>query len=90
MELDKEMIKELKEELKNISMFPCDAARCRFDEYQYFLDKTMMWNIDFRKGNKVQTITLPTDKEWDQDKIQEQLDEIFVKGGKNGERTKSC
>lgn len=79
MKLDNEMINELKEELENNSMLPCDAVQCRFDAYQYFLDKTMVWHIDFRKGNKVQTVTLPTDKEWSAGKIQEQLDEIFMK-----------
>lgn len=80
MELDKEMIKTIKEELKNNGMFPCDEAIIGTDMYQYFLDKSIVHIIDFVSGDKQQRIFLRPDKEWDTDKIQKQLNEIFVKG----------
>lgn len=79
MELNEEMIKTLKEELEENGMFPCDSATVYMEPYQYFLDKTKLYCIDFVNGDKQQKVTLRPDIEWDTEKIQEQLNNVFVK-----------
>lgn len=79
MELNEEMIKTLKEELEKNDMFPCDSATVYMDPYQYFSDKTKLYCIDFVNGDKQQKVTLLPGEEWGTDKIQKQLDNIFVK-----------